>query len=104
MLHNHHSKSKGLKQLVLRFTTNHPFTRDRVQNERVGDAEKKKEGEPRRLPSLQLKPEVLICFLTNESRDIEVVSACAHHRPRKIVTGPLHEAWCRCGHGRNRGG
>lgn len=56
MLHNHHSKSKGLKQLVRLFTTNHTFTRDRHKLNDAGNAENKKEGEHHRLPSLYLKP------------------------------------------------
>ena len=82
MLHNHHSKSKGLKQLALMFTTNHSFTRDPHKLSDAGSAEKKKEGEHHRLPSLVSQTEVLVCFLTNKSRDIEVVGACPHHRPR----------------------
>ena len=82
MLHNHQSKSKGLKQLVRLFTTNHAFARDAPQIDDCIHAEKKKEGELYRLPSPYLKTEVLIRLLANESRDIKVVSACAHHRPR----------------------
>lgn len=82
MLHNHYSKSKGLKQLVRLFTTNHAFARDAHKLNDCIHAEKKKEGELYRLPFPYLKTEVLICFLANESWDIKVVSACAHHRPR----------------------
>jgi hypothetical protein len=56
MLHNHHSKSKGLKQLVLMFTTNHTFTLNRQKLNDARNAEKKKEGEHHRLPSFYLKP------------------------------------------------
>jgi len=82
MLHNHHSKSKGLKQLVLMFTTNHTFEHGRHKLNDACNPEKKKEGEHQRLPFPVRQTEVLICLLTNESRDIKVVSACAHHRPR----------------------
>ncbi len=50
MLHNHHSKSKGLKQLVPMFTTNHTFTHNRHQFSNAFNVEKKKEGEYHRLP------------------------------------------------------
>ena len=44
MLHNHHSKSKGLKQLVLMFTTNHTFMRDRHELNDAHDTEKKRQA------------------------------------------------------------
>ena len=81
MLHNHHSKSKGLKHLAQLFTTKHA-RRAIVTIERRIHAEKKKEGEQLPPSPFSISNEVLVCFLTNESRDIKVVSACAHHRPR----------------------
>jgi len=50
MLHNHHSKCKGPKQIVPMFMTNHTFARDRHKLNDTCNPEKKKEGEHQRLP------------------------------------------------------
>lgn len=58
MLHNHHSKSKGLKQPVRLFTTKHAIARDRHNLNDAFMRKRKRKANNYRLPLLYIKRSV----------------------------------------------
>ena len=113
MLHNQSRKSKGeIVPIRLYFKilpARNPATGEfHAKAQRRREERKEKSDCPLRPFSASLRLCVkflLVGFLANESRHVEVVDArSAHHWPREIVGRPRYETWRRRGNRSCRGG
>ena len=100
MLHNKRRKSKGEKRVLIK---------DLHARNYASESHRRTQMNTTQNPC----PPAFVCgvapllvgFLANESRDVEIINArTTHHRPREIVGRPGYETWRRRGNRRCRSG